>query len=481
MPRIGALVFGVGRADERAAIGGISHLVEHLALAPLTQQAYGHNGLVAGRHAVLFATGTEEELVEYFGTVTRALGALPLDRLGMERRILRQEARNRSSGVTGTLLWQRYGNRGYGQLGVEELGLDWLGPDPVAEWSAGQFTRQNAALWLSGPPPADLRLELPDGPAIDRTVSLDPIPDLTFPAHLPWKLDRVSMSYLTERSAAAVVTLATIARRAREILRFERGLVYDVGTDYERVGPTIAHCVVSADCRAEDAAIVRQELLAAVDAIARDGLTEDEVRVAVRQFNDGRHIPQHAFGFLDGIAFDQVVGRELETPDQIIAEYDALDGAVAGAEFARSLPTLLLSAPGQLPDDRFTSYPEWSAEAVTGRRFEPPGFRLPGRKPVQTLVVGDEGVTWTSSAGGQLTVRFDRCVAIRHWQGDVRELWGEDGFRVRVLPAEWSKGTEATKLVDAAVPAEAIACDEHGVGAYEDPADHQAAAEATSS
>jgi hypothetical protein len=473
MPRIGALVFGVGRADERAAIGGISHLVEHLALAPLTQPEYSHNGLVAGSHAMLHASGSDDELVSFFGSVASSLASLPLERLGMERRILRQEAANRSSGIAESMLWYRFGSRSFGLLGTEELGLGWLGPDAVADWAARHFTRDNAAMWFSGPPPAGLRLDLPAGPGAPAP-SLEPLPGVPFPAYLGWKADRIALSYLTERSAASVVTLEVVARRARELLRFERGLVYDVETGYERLDAATAHCLVTAACRAEDAVTVRDELVAALDAIARDGLTPDEIRRATRSFRESLAIPQAVLGFLNGQAFDQVSGRPLETFEELIAEYDALDGAAAGATLAAALGTMLLCAPGDPASGRWVPYPGWSREVLEGRTFRPPGLRLPGRKVAQELTVGDAGVTWRSADGSTLTVRYDQCVAYRHWQGDIRELWGADGFRIRILPEEWKDGVEAVRLVDAAIPPELIVCDEHGVGALEDPADHAA-------
>ncbi len=475
-PRVGVLMFGVGRAHERAATGGISHLVEHLALAPLTQQEYGHNGFVADNRTVLHASGTEDELADFFRSVTTSIGNLPLDRLGMERRILRQEAKDRSPSIAGMLLWYRFGNRGHGQLGVEELGLGWLGAEPVAAWARTWFTRENAAMWFSGPPPANLALSLPAGKP-DITVPRDPIPTLAFPAHLAWSSPRVSLSYLTKRSTAAVVTLDSIARRAREVLRFERGLVYDVHTDYERLDADTAHCTLSADCAPDQTTIVRDELLRALDDIARDGVTADEIRRAARTFHDGLQAPQARLGYLDGTTYDHIIGGRMETLDELTAEYAALEGQTAAEQLRGSLDTALLCVPGDTPGDgRWSLYGGWSTDVVEGRTFQTPGrrvggVRLPTRKAEQTLTVGPDGVTWRSDEGHPLTVRYDECVAYRHWEGDVRELWGADGFRVRLLPNEWHAGAEAVRIVDAAIPQEVVVCDEHGLGAFEDPAD----------
>ena len=475
-PHLGALMFGVGRAHERAAIGGISHLVEHLALASLTQQEYSHNGFVAGMRTVFHAAGTDDELIAFFRSVGDSLLELPLDRLGMERRILRQEERNRQTSIAANLMWFRYGSQGHGLLATDELGLGWLGPLTVETWARTGFARGNAAMWLSAPQPAGLRLDLPEGGS-SAPAPADPIATVAFPAHIPWTVNRISLSWVGSRSVEAVATLEAVARRAREVLRFERGLVYDIQTDYERLDAETAHCVISTDCAPEHATTVRDEVLRAFDAIAADGLTEDEVRRTIRSFTDNLSVPQSSLGFLDAAAFDRLVGADVQQPDELIAEYHALDARLAGTMLAEASSTMLLCAPGRLPDGpRWTTYQPWSVDIVEGRVFRPPGrrfagVRMPSRAPEPSLTVGPEGVTWRSAEGNPLTVRYRECVAARHWDGDVRELWGADGFRVRILPTEWQDGLEAIRAIDATVPAEVVVCDEHGVGAYQDPAD----------
>jgi hypothetical protein len=87
------------------------------------------------------------------------------------------------------------------------------------------------------------------------------------------------------------------------------------------------------------------------------------------------------------------------------------------------------------------------------------------------LVVGEDGVSWVAPTGQANTVRYRDCVAIRHWEGPVRELWGADGFRVIIDASEWRDGAKVVDQVDAAVAGAVIACDEHGVGALEAPKD----------
>ena len=179
-----------------------------------------------------------------------------------------------------------------------------------------------------------------------------------------------------------------------------------------------------------------------------------------------------------------MAGGRLETLADLLAEYEALDGPRTADQLGRSLDNLLLCAPGDPPaDGRWTRYEPWSTDGVEGRTFRPAGrsvagMRLPARGAEPTLAVGAEGVTWRSAEGNALTVRFADCVAYRHWQDDIRELRGADGFRIRIQPTEWHQGVEAVRALDAAIPPEVVVCDEHGVGAYEDSADHPRAGEA---
>jgi zinc protease len=479
-PRTGSLMFGVGRAHEPATKGGISHLVEHLALAPLAQPEYAHNGFVSGSRTVFHATGTEDELTAFFDSVIRSIGDLPLSRLGMERRILRQESRTRGVGVPADLMWYRFGTRGYGLLSREELGLDWLGPDVVAEWARTHFCRENAAMWFSGPPPSRLRLPLGSGHG-PEPIATDAYPGLALPSYLEWPESRVALSYLAEDSAAAFVTLDSAARRARHVVRFQRGLVYDIRVDLEWLEAGTVHCTIATDCPAEHVATVRDEILLALDTIARDGLNPDEVRRGVRWYRDNLAIQQAQLGILDSITFKYLRTGTHETVDSSILEFETIDGAAAGDELGLALESLLVCSRGDPPAGRsWSSYQAWSPGIVDGQRFLPPGrrvagMRLPPRAPEPSLTVGSDGVTWRSAQGYPLTVRYADLVACRHWPGDIRELWGLDGYRVWVRPMDWHDGLEAVRLVDAAVRQELVVCEVHAVGAFRDPDDHPAA------
>ncbi|HEX6867232.1 MAG TPA: hypothetical protein VF119_00430, partial [Candidatus Limnocylindrales bacterium] len=139
-PPMATLVFRVGRADEPTPLGGISHIVEHLALVGLGVQDYDHNGMVDAQWSMFMTAGQPDELPAFFDQVVAGLVDPPVDRLLIERRILREEREQRGPSIGGAARWFRFGYAGQGRgLGPadDELGLGWVGPDRVREWARG--------------------------------------------------------------------------------------------------------------------------------------------------------------------------------------------------------------------------------------------------------------------------------------------------------------------------------------------------------
>jgi hypothetical protein len=278
-PLIATLAFRVGRSDEPTPQSGITHIVEHLALAGLGVQDYDHNGFVDGQQTVFTSIGRPDEVKTFLEEVVRGLTNPPLDRLLLERRILREERNQRGPSIGAALRWYRFGYAGQGRAlgpGDDELALDWLGPGPVADWIQRWFTRQNAILWLTGPVPEGLRLELPDGEP-SPTPDITPVPGVTFPTHLAWDGPAATLGYIAPRTSAIHIASSIAHRRARQRLRFDQGLVYDVELDYEPVAPTVAHVMLGASCPDERIRQVTDGLLGIVRQLATDGPTQHEL------------------------------------------------------------------------------------------------------------------------------------------------------------------------------------------------------------
>ena len=164
-----SLMFRVGLADETLATNGITHLVEHLTLFELGRRDHPFNGFVDDQRCALYASGERAEALEFIRLVAASLGALPLERLGAERRVLRAEASS-AGGLYAGLRGHRFGAAGFGLVNYRELGLRWLGPDEVTAWAGRHFTRGNAVVWMMGEPPEDLDLALPDGEHVPTPV-----------------------------------------------------------------------------------------------------------------------------------------------------------------------------------------------------------------------------------------------------------------------------------------------------------------------
>src|SRR4051794_3633681 len=90
------LAFRVGRADETLARGGITHLVEHLALHGHGLTDYHFNGSTGAIVTHFHMQGSEADVVAYLTGVCRALASLPLERLETEKSILRTESAGKS-------------------------------------------------------------------------------------------------------------------------------------------------------------------------------------------------------------------------------------------------------------------------------------------------------------------------------------------------------------------------------------------------
>jgi hypothetical protein len=474
-PFVAALSFRVGRADEPAPRSGISHIVEHLALARLGVQPYDHNGFVDATRTNFHSVGRPDDAVQFMGAVAGALADPPLDRLLLERRVLRSEHDQQGPSIGGAVRWFRWGYTGHGLIGEEELGLEWLGPDPVRDWIAGRFTRANAVLWLSGPPPADLRIPLPDGPAYGPPPN-GPIPTLRFPLHHTWNGPGVTLAWLMPRQPESNMLINIAHRRARQRLRFDLGLIYDVSMDYDPLDADTAHVTLGADCPDERVAQVRDALLTVVDELASTGPTTEELAAEVtgfvRQFDDR----DARIGFLDASVIDLLFRREPRTAEQIIEGRRLVTPDHAATTLRTSLESLLLLASGELlPGERFRRYPAYSTDEVAGKVYGPAGFFLPGRRPKDRLVAGPDGLTLRTGPTERITVRYRDCVAVGHPGPGLRDLWSADGFRIGVASESWKDGDEILRAVDAALAPELVACDEHGIGALADPTEEATA------
>lgn len=451
-PTTAGLVFGVGRADETFVRGGLTHLVEHLAMAAVGRTPYESNASVDLTRTEFTASGTPDQVRDFLDRVCRALRDLPVDRLRVEADVLRTEGGAAAPPAVGSLLSERYGLVGPGLAGVREPALTSLTAEDVREWVRTRFTRQNAALWVSGPLPQGLALPLEDGAP---------------PARRPlWRAEVTTPGWLESPAAGVVaigaelppgiagsVTLELLRSRVEDELRHRRGVAYAVAADRLPLDADTRFGVVVTDVRPGQEDLVAAVLWREVQRLADDGPTTEELereRTALGSLLDD---PRNRTDEVVSHAEARVTGMPAYDADDLRRELAALTTAEIRETAARLRDGALLGVPEPLDPapPGLTRVPMWSAEAVQGRVFQ--RRRLTGVPKGTTLVVGDDGVSAVLEQG-TITVRWADAVGlVRQGPGEF-QLLGRDGFTVPLSESDWRDGEEALALVRAAVPAE---------------------------
>ena len=119
-PLSAVLMFRVGMVDETPTTRGITHLVEHLALASLHTVAHPYQGTTELTHTVFSAAGPPDDIAAFLQKVAAGLVDLPLDRLDLEARVLMAESMNDRASVWSSMLAHRFGPRGPGLVAYPE-------------------------------------------------------------------------------------------------------------------------------------------------------------------------------------------------------------------------------------------------------------------------------------------------------------------------------------------------------------------------
>jgi zinc protease len=457
-PFFAGLLFRVGKIDEQLHTAGITHLVEHLALpAWAPKPGLSWNGFVSLTTTGFWAAGEPSAVGGFLEEVTRRLHDLPLARLETERGILRAEEASASRSASGVLSGLRFGAVGIGLLDWFELGLRRLEGDEVARWASERFTRGNAALWLNGPPPPELRLHLPDGPRLPPPRHAEP--DEELPAFSRWGRGGVSISLWAPRSYPLGLAWISAERRALSRLRYERGLIYGLSAWNDAPNKHDAHIVFVAECTDENVDAVRAGLLDVLEEVAEDGPTLDEHAEWVHGIETDLSDPHEALSVAYGQAEDLLFDR-LQPLEQRLEAFRAGATADAASALRQALRRAILLIPEEDAEDPPAPFRPFAPAAtanvrVDGRKFPVSGIRgLVGRGG--HAVLGEHALAWRPPDGDGMTIAFADAAALMTWRDGSFQLVDANGNFLLLDPDDVRNGSELAAGVRRAVPPERV-------------------------
>ncbi|MEV4274771.1 M16 family metallopeptidase [Actinoplanes xinjiangensis] len=444
-PMSAGLAFRVGFVDETLSRRGITHLIEHLALHTLGVADYHYNGATGVEHTVFHMQGAEADIVAFLNGVCAALGDLPMDRLAVEKEILRTEQNSRGEGPAGRLALWRHGARDYGLANYPEWGLGAITPDDLRAWVARYFNRGNAVLWIAGPGvPDGLRLDLPDG-----TRQVAPVPSSILPVRPAYFIgaeDAIAWDAVVDQGEDAAVFAEVLRRSMFRSLRQESGLSYNVVSDYTPRADGRAVIMAAADSLPEKQGAVLGGLVDVLAAARLGIIDEAEVAAVVNKRREELRQADATGAGLPGQAFDLLDGRPVRGVTEVLAELDAVTRDDVVAVAAAACADGLLMTPGETRADwaGYAEAPVSSVPPVDGITHRAPGDSAP------RLVAGEQGFSLIRPES-TATVLFDECSAVLAWPDGGRILVGYDAVQLRVEPALYPDGPAMVAALDARI------------------------------
>lgn len=442
-PMRALLAFRVGAQDESFLNRGISHFVEHLTLQSFLDVDHHYNGFVDGTTTNFLYMGDADGLLPFLVTVCERLRRLPADRVDVERSVLLEEERQRNLDGQARHLRNRFGLAGLGALGFQELGLRWLPHHLVQQWADQWFTKANAVLVLSGPPPEGIRLDLVEG---DTPAAWGANP-----------LSQEGMAMTREGSGGVVIGvniprsdsapvnsyanlpgLDCFQEMLMEQLRKAEGLIYTAIPGYFKGGLDNAEAIVTMACSDANAGGVAKASLSVLDEISTQGPAPERLRriIAKSRIADESAVEaaaafQEAWAYLHNDTWipwnDAMARSEAVTVDEI---RDVWKGGAA--------TTLLMVPANTKPTD--VGLPEFNpgrtAHVMQGTEHRYQGVG-PWPPPGSKIVHDREALTLFTPGWEPVTIRIEDVVGLLVVEKYRQILCSRTGATLSIWPGEY--------------------------------------------
>jgi zinc protease len=441
------LLFRVGQVDEALPLRGISHIVEHLALhfRPHRPDWWRTQATVEPYVTRFSVRGEPGDITSFLAGVTSSLSDLPVERLPGELAILRTEEANRGGGSVKEIWSHRFGARGLGLSDYRQFGLKWLGPSDVRAWAEERFTAGNAALWISGDVPRDLRLSLRPGKRFPRQ-QVAPL-DHTTPAFYQLGKTGVALSMSTDAGITTAYVLSEVLDdRVHASLRHAESLAYEAHVQLQAGG-----IIAFADALAENARDAAAALVAIVRDLAQHGHRPDELERALASNRAAREEPGAALESLtDAALFELGAVRNIISWDDYDREAAALTAADVAVAAEAALSTALLAIPDEVPCDidGFTPLPDANGLMFGGSRV----MATPGERYDSFIDYSDEGVSVGLADGNTYGIGWQDVAAALWWNDGIRTLIARDGSASRFVPDDWVQAEGLFEAIRVRVP-----------------------------
>lgn len=438
------LSFRAGLRDGRLAQSGWLHLLEHSALHGRGGGSLQVNGSVGVLSTQFDAHGPADRVAGVMSEIACWLAAPEFEDLERERRVLQAEARLRRGPARASFVW-RYGSLGLGMVSNDEPGLGLATASGLSALATEVFVRSNAVLALDGPPPAGLRLALPEGP-------YRPVPP-TGPGEAGSQMYRdesgLVLSGVATVSRAAMCCPPMLQRAIREWLRDREGAAYAPWSMYEQLDAENPLVVAGSDVAASSQDFLLGDVLDLLHRLNADGIPQpwlEELREELLQ----RMTDPHAAAAPAWRSASRVLlGGQPQDLDAAIEEVKQVDTSAVRDAVLEVCATLLVGVPHKtvrdprLPEMVFPT----SDQPPEGRTFS--SVNAPADTSFLTLTADDLAVT---SRTGTLSLPIRSAAALYVYPDGQRTLIDKDGWSLSIDPSRWRNGHEAVALLDEAVP-----------------------------
>lgn len=447
-PFTAVLGFRAGIVDEALVDRGVTHLVEHLALAPLRDVTHPYNGAVGMDTTNIWAAGSEEEVVGFFRRLTAELSDLSLDRLETEAGVLIAESMGwRSSSFT-SMLASRFGPVGPGVLSYPEYGLRRITGDQVRNWASDRFTAENAVLWLTGPPPPGMHLTLPSG--IRHKLELPPDRQrysASGRTRIYQQEHGIAVGGFGIRSIPLRMVAEIVRHRAQEHMRHELGRVYAVGQEYAPLTADQVFVYWGADSDPEHSQEVGEAFDAVLQSILDEGPTQEELARQIVLAEQAQTLDPAGFarGEPGRYASDALIGHESLAVEHWIPQMREVAPEIAVEALQAIMPGSMAIA-SESAVIGFTPVPLRNDPKLRGKVY-----RYRDGDVKQRFILSEDAIA-VENQERSLTIRFEDVILSEHYTGGGRALIDSSGTYIGI-DATTRKLHELAAIIDTRVPA----------------------------